>query len=114
MNSTQADAYKAHKYRNRRNVDRIKYGYDLSGNRIWRENVVSRADDFMFDEKYVYDQINRLNRMDRGELKPNRTLIHKQFSQEWSLDATGNWRKFLEDSTDSVIGIWSNCVIATR
>ena len=38
-------------------ADRIKYGYDRSGSRIWRENVVARSQGKYFDEKYLYDQI---------------------------------------------------------
>ncbi|MEZ6129850.1 MAG: hypothetical protein R3C59_14300 [Planctomycetaceae bacterium] len=50
-------------------VDRIKYGYDRSGSRLWRENVVARSLSKEFDEKYVYDQIQRLQEMGRARAK---------------------------------------------
>ncbi|MEZ6131601.1 MAG: hypothetical protein R3C59_23265 [Planctomycetaceae bacterium] len=34
--------------------------------RLWRENVVARSLSKEFDEKYVYDQIQRLQEMGRG------------------------------------------------
>jgi RHS repeat-associated protein len=80
-------------------VDRIKYGYDRNGNRLWRENVVARSYGEYFDEKYVHDWMDRLKQMDRGALDSGHsTLDHLQFAQRWGLDATGNWRSFLEDS----------------
>jgi RHS repeat-associated protein len=80
-------------------VDRIKYGYDRNGNRIWRENVVARSYGKYFDEKYVYDLVDRLKTVDRGELDDLKSQIgNLQFAQRWGLDATGNWRSFLEDS----------------
>ena len=52
-----------------------------------------------FDEKYVYDLVDRLKTMDRGELDDLKSQIgNLQFAQRWGLDATGNWRSFLEDS----------------
>jgi RHS repeat-associated protein len=80
-------------------VDRIKYGYDRNGNRIWRENVVARSYGKYFDEEYLYDLVDRLKTMDRGELDDLKSQIgNLQFAQRWGLDATGNWRSFLEDS----------------
>ncbi|MEQ9410365.1 MAG: RHS repeat-associated core domain-containing protein [Fuerstiella sp.] len=80
-------------------VDRIKYGYSRSGNRLWRENVVARSLGKYFDEKYVYDAIQRLQDMERGELNGSHTSISNlQFAEEWSLDETGNWSGFKQDS----------------
>jgi RHS repeat-associated protein len=80
-------------------VDRIKYGYDRNGNRTYRENTVATAGGVYFDEKYVHDQIDRLKSMERGALDSGHsTLDHLQFAQRWGLDASGNWRSFLEDS----------------
>lgn len=86
-------------------VDRIKYGYDRNGNRTYRENTVAAAHSAYFDEKYLYDTIDRLKHMDRGRLNgPKDGVIDKTFAQCWSLDATGNWRKFTEDSNGD--GTW--------
>ena len=87
-------------------ADRIKYGYDRSGSRIWRENTVARSQGKYFDEKYLYDQIHRLKDMSRGELgSGGSTLSNKQFAQCWGLDETGNWSNFREDSTGA--GSWT-------
>jgi YD repeat-containing protein len=86
-------------------VDRIKYGYDRNGNRTYRENTVATAAGAYFDEKYLHDLIDRLKQMERGALDSGHsTLNHLQFAQRWGLDATGNWRSFLEDSDGN--GTW--------
>jgi len=79
-------------------VDRIKYGYDRNGNRLYRENTVATAAGKSFDELYGYDLIDRLKAMGRGDLNANKNAISsKHFAQDWALDATGNWRNFRED-----------------
>lgn len=86
-------------------VDRIKYGYNRNGNRTYRENVVATANNAYFDEKYAHDLIDRLKHMDRGRLTAQKdSVTNKTFAQCWSLDATGNWRKLLEDSNGD--GTW--------
>ncbi|MEO8493493.1 MAG: RHS repeat-associated core domain-containing protein [Planctomycetota bacterium] len=87
-------------------VDRIKYGYDRNGNRLYRENTVATANGKSFDELYDYDLIDRLKEMSRGDLNNLKSEIaNLKFRQDWSLDATGNWRKFLEDSDGN--GSWN-------
>jgi RHS repeat-associated protein len=79
-------------------VDRIKYGYDRNGSRLWRENTVAASYGKNFDERYAYDLIDRLKAIDRGDLNANKDAVSNlQFAQDWSLDATGNWRTFRED-----------------
>jgi len=86
-------------------ADRIKYGYDRSGSRLWRENTVARSLGKYFDEKYLYDEIHRLKDMQRGELNNLPSAISNlQFSQCWGLDETGNWSNFREDDDGS--GSW--------
>ena len=86
-------------------VDRIKYGYDRNGNRTYRENPVATANSAYFDEKYFHDLLDRLKHMDRGRLNgPKDAVTDKTFAQCWSLDSTGNWRKFTEDSNGD--GVW--------
>ncbi|PQO36564.1 hypothetical protein C5Y96_08145, partial [Blastopirellula marina] len=80
-------------------LDRIKYGHDRASNRIWRQDVVANALSEPFDELYSYDGSHRLKDMLRGTLNANKDAITSQaFAQCWSLDDTGNWKKFLEDS----------------
>jgi YD repeat-containing protein len=79
-------------------VDRINYGYDRNGSRLWRENTVAAALGKHFDELYGYDLVDRLKNMDRGDLNAVKDAVDSlQFAQDWSLDATGNWRRFRED-----------------
>lgn len=86
-------------------VDRIKYGYDRSSNRIWRQNVVADALSEPFDELYDYDGVNRLKEMSRGTLNaPKDGITNKSLAECWSLDATGNWRKYLKDTNGD--GAW--------
>ena len=62
-----------------------------------------------FDEAYLYDGLNRLIKMNRGDLASGTiTDANAGFSQAWaawdtdhwktSLDAVGNWTEFKEDS----------------
>jgi len=79
-------------------VDRIKYGYDRNGNRLYRENTVAASYGKHFDELYSYDLIDRLKEMGRGDLDSQHSTLDPQlFRQDWALDATGNWRNFRED-----------------
>ena len=87
-----------HNYNTSTDVDRIKYGYDRNGNRIWRENTVAAANGNDFDELYGYDLINRLKGMGRGDLNSQHSALDTQlFRQDWALDSTSNWRGFRED-----------------
>jgi len=92
-------------------VDRIQYGYDRAGNRIWRKNVVAASLSKEFDELYAYDGVQRLQDMARGTLNSGKTaLTSETFAQCWTLDATGNWTGFRED--DNGDGTWD--LVQTR
>ena len=76
------------------NRDQYTYGYDRASNRTWRENTVGSG----FDEVYEYDEVDRLDLMDRGIIdSQTHELTSLGFSQDWDLDATGNWASFRED-----------------
>ena len=78
-------------------IDRIKYGYDRAGNRTYREQMCDSNSHH--DEVYDYDDINRLTDFDRGTINGNKDAISTlNFAQQWSLDPTGNWSSFKEDS----------------
>ncbi|WP_233216293.1 hypothetical protein [Blastopirellula marina] len=86
-------------------VDRIKYGYDRASNRIWRQNVVANSHSEPFDELYHYDGVHRLKAMSRGTLNGSHDAISsKSLAECWSLDATGNCQKYLEDTNGD--GTW--------
>jgi len=87
------------------NADRILYGYDRAGNRLWRQDTIAESLGRGFDELYGDDGLNRLTTMRRGTLSSNQTAITgKTFAQDWSLDAAGNWSGFDED--DNGDGTW--------
>ena len=74
---------------------RFKHGYDRTGNRLYREE----ADTSNLDQLYSYDDVNRLVQSDEGTLSVGKDSISSlNFKQEWSLDPTGNWSAFKEDS----------------
>jgi RHS repeat-associated protein len=81
-------------------TDRIKYGYDRAGNRIWRQNTVATSLGKAFDEFYWYDGIHRLKDMQRGTLNAGKTAITggtSTFAECWGLDTTGNWSNYRQD-----------------
>ncbi|MBX3452387.1 MAG: hypothetical protein KF777_22715 [Planctomycetaceae bacterium] len=95
-----------HNYGESADTARLKYGYDRSSNRLWREDTVARSLEKEFDELYSYDGLHRLKDMARGWLNGSRTaLTSETFGQCWSLDATGNWSGFRED--DDGNGTWN-------
>ena len=88
-------------------VERIQHGYDLAGNRLWRQTPVGAALGVNMDELYTYDGVNQLKTFARGRLTSDQSVITagtETFAQAWSLDPTGNWSEFQEDSTGS--GTW--------
>jgi hypothetical protein len=64
-------------------TDRIKYGYDRNGNRTYRENTVATANSAKFDEQYLYDLLDRLKHMDRGQLTALKDSITNR-SEKWT------------------------------
>jgi RHS repeat-associated protein len=92
-------------------VDKFTYGYDpppwhatlrragKNSNRLWKENVVSGELETPkhLDEKYTYDDLNRLTAMDRGTLTGT-TLGDKVRNEAWTLDDVGNWTTYKIDA----------------
>ena len=88
-------------------VERIQHGYDLAGNRLWRQNPVAAAMGMNVDELYTYDGVNQLKTFARGQLASGQSAIAadtETFAQDWSLDPTGNWSELQQDSDGS--GDW--------
>jgi RHS repeat-associated protein len=93
-------------------IDWYSYGYDRAGNRLWKENKLSDDPNLMetpvyLDELYHYDALDRLVSTDRGQLdlsdpeNPNITGS-PTFSQDWTLDAQGNFAEFDDDGTEQM------------
>jgi RHS repeat-associated protein len=88
-------------------VERVQHGYDLASNRLWRQNPVAAAHGVDMDELYGYDGVNQLTSFSRGQLASGQTALvdgTETFAQAWSLDPTGNWSEFQQDSDGS--GTW--------
>jgi RHS repeat-associated protein len=88
-------------------LDRIQHGYDRAGSRIYRKNTVAEAAGVYLDELYTHDGLDRLARLDRGQLNStNNDIISgtEDFTQAWGLDATGNWATFDQADTG---GSWT-------
>ncbi len=74
---------------------RFGYGYDLLGNRLYRDNTVNTT----FGELYSYDALNQLASFDRGTLNGTKTGLtgSASRSQDFDFDAVGNWDSLTTD-----------------
>jgi RHS repeat-associated protein len=100
-------------------TDRFLYGYDRNSNRQYRTNEVNHA----FDELYhangvvdtydgsgnlvatAYDRLNQLGQFARGALNATKdTIASPSRSQNWSLDALGNWSSVSTNGTAQTRG----------
>ena len=78
-------------------ADRILYGYDRAENRTYREQTCDPNSHH--DEVYGHDGIDRLTDFDQGTINANKDAMSTlKFAQQWTLDPTGNWSGFKEDS----------------
>ena len=82
-------------------IDRYQYGYDRSGNRMSKNNLVDSA----LSELYGYDNLNQLTSFSRGVLSDANsdgifdTVSSPSRTQAWNLDAMGNWSTLTTNST---------------
>jgi YD repeat-containing protein len=56
-------------------VERVQHGYDLAGNRLWRQNPVAASLGVPMDELYSYDGVNQLTSFARGQLTSDQTAL---------------------------------------
>ncbi len=82
---------------------RIKHGYDRASNRLWREDTVSKSQGtpVYIDELYTYDGMYQLATLQRGQLNGTKDGLEngtKNFAEQWTLDPTGNWTNFKQDT----------------
>ncbi|MFO0799414.1 MAG: RHS repeat-associated core domain-containing protein [Gemmataceae bacterium] len=73
----------------RTDLDRLQYGYDRAGNRVFRDSLT----DATFGEVYAYDGLDQLASFARGTLNGTRTAVTgtPTRTQDWDYDAVGNW-----------------------
>jgi RHS repeat-associated protein len=61
-----------------------------------------------FDELYRYDGVDQLVSLDRGDLNTDKSALvsgTKTFAEAWTLDATGNWLRYRQDTDGD--GVWN-------
>ena len=84
---------------------RIDHGYDYAGNRVYREDTVSKGQGtpVYLDEFYTYDGLNELTSLNRGQLNVGKTAITGTAAKEedWTLDALGNWTGYVQKTAGS-------------
>jgi RHS repeat-associated protein len=77
-------------------LDRYQYGYDQNSNRLWKANVVGTPIvSGGLDERYSYNDINRLTQMQRGTLSGGVITGTPVRQMDYTLDPTGNWNAYL-------------------
>lgn len=87
------------------NYDRFQYTYDRTDNRLTRD-VTPNNPPSGRDEAYTYDGLDRLTKMNRGNLASGQiTDANALFSQVWTaMESLGNWRTFVEDTNGGAAG----------
>ncbi len=87
-------------------VDRLQYGYDRAGNRLYKANLTAPAQSELYranstasgDSNTAYDGLGRMGAFARGTLSASGrngtqldTIATASRGQGWALDALGNW-----------------------
>jgi hypothetical protein len=73
--------------------DRFEYSYDRNSNRTSKDLSLTTGK----DEKYAYDNLNRLTAYDRGTLSDG-NITNKVRNEAWGLSPTGNWSDYQIDA----------------
>ena len=84
-------------------VAQVKHDYDRVSNRLCREDVLAKSQGtpVYIDELYTYDGMHQLTAQQRGELNVAHDGLvanSKTFAEQWTLDPTGNWSEFKQDT----------------
>lgn len=75
----------------------LKHGYDTASNRLYRRNEMSSGS--THSQLYTYDNLQRLATFAQGALNStNDNIATATQSQDWALDATGNWKNFTQQT----------------
>jgi RHS repeat-associated protein len=71
-------------------VERVQYGFDTAGNRIWRANLVASSGQ---DEFYTFDNLDELKNLKRGTLLSDHSGINgtPAWEEQFTFDDWGNW-----------------------
>jgi len=73
--------------------DKFIYTYDRNSNRTSKDLTLVAGE----DEKYTYDNLNRLTAYDRGTLSGG-NITSKVRNEAWGLTPTGNWNGYQVDA----------------
>ncbi len=67
----------------------------VASNRTYRENTQTSGK----DERYTYDNLDRLKESYRGDLNANKDgMTTTNFRRDWTLEALGNWKQNRTDA----------------
>ena len=78
------------------------YTYDRLGNRLTRDISSGTYPGNDQDQKFVYDELNRLVQFEEGTLDSNDTISFRRQEQQWDRDQLGNWENFKERDKGSI------------
>jgi len=79
----------------------LDYQYDRAGNRTQRYDGREGAVRSDRHEEFAYDGLNRVTEASRGVRIDSGTFAFDASSEQWSLDALGNWTSYETDSDAS-------------
>jgi len=88
-------------YNSTADVDRIKYGHDYAGSRVYRDIDASIYAANTKDQAWTYDGLHRLKTSDEGTLSGSTISGTPAKEQDWSLDLLGNWSNFVAKTAGS-------------
>jgi RHS repeat-associated protein len=79
-------------------VDRLKYGHDRNSNPLYKQNLLASG----HSEVFTYDGLDRMQTFKRGSISFSgglATIASPTRSQDWTLDAVGNWASLSTDGS---------------
>ncbi|MBC7785065.1 MAG: RHS repeat-associated core domain-containing protein [Burkholderiales bacterium] len=81
------------------NYDQFQYTYDRNSNIIAKQYDSYESHYDIYDEAYTYDGLDRLTKVNRGNLSSGTiTDVNALYSELWTLDALGNWISYSKDT----------------
>jgi RHS repeat-associated protein len=83
-------------------VDRIHYGYDYAGSRIYRQIDPAIYPTENMDQAYTYDGLHRLLTSQVGTLSGTTISGTPVSEEDWTLDGLGNWPGYIQKTSGTV------------
>jgi RHS repeat-associated protein len=77
-------------------ADRVRYAYDYSGGRIYRDIDAAIYSTNNMDQAYGYDGLHRLTSLQQGTLSGSTISGTPTNEEDWSLDGLRNWPTYVQ------------------